>query len=201
MTALDVEHVQRALEAVTRGDRRAADELLPLVYHELRNLARSRLGRLPPGQTLQPTALVHEAYLRVAGGRDPGWDGKGHFFGAAARAMRDILVESARRKGAVAHGGGRRREELENAEPAIEPPSGDVLAVDEAVARLEEVDPIKGQIVNCRFFARLTTDETAAALGLTPITVRREWRYIRAWLERQLDDTEPEAQRRDISDP
>jgi RNA polymerase sigma factor (TIGR02999 family) len=201
MTTNDVERMQRALEAATQGDRQAAGELLPLVYHQLRNLARKRLGRLPPGQTLEPTALVHEAYLRVAGDRDPGWDGKGHFFGAAARAMREILVENARRKGAAVHGGDRRRVDIEGAEPAIEPPPRDVLAVDEAVARLEAVDPIKGQIVNCRFFARLTTDETAAALGLTPITVRREWRYIRAWLQRQLCDTEPGPPREGISDP
>jgi len=175
-----------ALNAAARGDPEAARLLLPLVYEELRRLARARLRSLPPGQTLQPTALVHEAYLRVIGDEDPGWDCRGHFFAAAARAMRNILVEQARRKGRAKHGRGRNRVGLERAEPSIGPVPDDVLAVHEAVARLEHDDPRKGEIVNLRYFARLSIDETAAALGISNATVRREWRYIRTWLEREL---------------
>jgi len=176
----------RLLRAAVEGDPRAAQDLLPLVYDELRTLARARLKKVPPGQTLQPTALVHEAYLRVVGIEDPGWDGRGHFFAAAAQAMRDILVEHARRKLAKKRGGDRRRVPSDQAEPTFEPPSEDVLAVDEAVKRLEQDDPRKGQIVNLRYFARLTTVETAQALGVSVGTVEREWRYIRAWLHREL---------------
>jgi RNA polymerase sigma factor (TIGR02999 family) len=179
------------LQAAGSGDAEAARNLLPLVYNELRDLAKARLRRLPPGQTLQPTALVHEAYLRVVGDEDPGWDGRGHFFGAAARAMRDILVEQARRKASVKHGGGHRRVDMAFAEPSIDQPSDDILAVDEAVRRLEKDDPRKGQIVNLRYFARLSSAETAQALGLSIATVGREWRYIRAWLERELSRSPP----------
>jgi RNA polymerase sigma factor (TIGR02999 family) len=182
--------VTRALRAAVRGDAKAADDLLPLVYDELRALARARLKKAPPGQTLQPTALVHEAYLRVVGNKDPGWDGRGHFFAAAARAMRDILVEQARRRMAQKRGGDRHRVAADKAEPIFEPPSEDVLAVDEAVKRLEQDDPRKGQIVNLRYFARLTTAETATALGVSIGTVEREWRYIRAWLQRELSSGE-----------
>jgi RNA polymerase sigma factor (TIGR02999 family) len=182
----DSKPVTRVLRAAAEGDPGAAEKLLPLVYEELRNLARSRLRRLPPGQTLQPTALVHEAYMRVVGTDDPGWDGRGHFFAAAAQAMRNILVEQARRKMSLKRGGDRRRVDIEKVEPSLEPPSEDVLAVDEAVKRLEIDDPRKGQIVNLRYFARLTAAETAEALGVSVATVGREWRYIRAWLEREL---------------
>ena len=182
----DSKPVTRVLRAAAEGDPGAAEKLLPLVYEELRNLARSRLRRLPPGQTLQPTALVHEAYMRVVGTDDPGWDGRGHFFAAAAQAMRNILVEQARRKMLLKRGGDRRRVDIEKVEPSLEPPSEDVLAVDEAVKRLEIDDPRKGQIVNLRYFARLTAAETAEALGVSVATVGREWRYIRAWLEREL---------------
>jgi RNA polymerase sigma factor (TIGR02999 family) len=186
MAAQHNKEVTRVLKAAAEGDERAAQNLLPLVYAELRSLARARLKRLPPGQTLQPTALVHEAYLRVVGDEDPGWDGRGHFFASAARAMRDILVEQARRKGALKRGGDRRRIDMELAEPALEMPSEDVIAVDEVMRRLEKEDPRKGQIVNLRYFARLTTAETASALGVSIATVGREWRYIRAWLAREL---------------
>jgi RNA polymerase sigma factor (TIGR02999 family) len=186
MPEKDSKPVTRALKAAVEGDPRAARDLLPLVYDELRNLARARLKKLPPGQTLEPTALVHEAYMRVVGRRDPGWDGRGHFFAAAAKAMRDILVDQARRKMALKRGGNRRRVAIEHEEPTIQPPSEDVLAIDEAVKRLEKDDPRKGQIVNLRYFARLTAAETALALGVSVGTVEREWRYIRAWLEFQL---------------
>lgn len=178
--------VTRVLRAVGDGDPEAARELLPMVYEELRSLARARLRHEAPGQTLQPTALVHEAYLRLVGNEDPGWDGRGHFFAAAAQAMRQILIEQARRKMAKKRGGGLARVPVEQAEPTLEPPPEDVLAVDEAVKRLEREDPRKGQIVNLRYFARMTTAETAAALGISVGTVGREWRYIRAWLECQL---------------
>ena len=178
--------VTRILEQLGQGDRQAANELLPLVYEELRTLARSRLRRESPGQTLQPTALVHEAYLRLVGTNDPGWDGRRHFFAAAARAMRQILVERARRKSSVKHGGGRHRVSGDDLALAIEPPSDEILAIDEAVKRLEADDPRKGQIVNLRYFAQLSTAETAAALDVSAATVRREWRYIRVWLAAQL---------------
>jgi RNA polymerase sigma factor (TIGR02999 family) len=182
--------VTRVLEAAALGDREAARSLLPLVYDELRIVARARLRKLPPGQTLEPTALVHDAYLRVVGKRDPGWDSRGHFFGAAALAMRDILVEQARRKMSKKRGGDRRRVDAEGPEPSIESPSEDVLAVHEAVKRLESEDPRKGQIVNLRYFARMTLAETAKILGISTATVEREWRYIRAWLELQLREDE-----------
>ena len=164
-------------------EKRDSEELLPLVYDELRALARSRLAREAPGQTLQATALVHEAYLRLLGGGD--WNSRGHFFGAAALAMRRILVEQARRKARLRHGGGGRRVELDEAEIAFEP-NLDVLAVDTAVRRLEGEDPRKGKIVNLRFFAGLTVEETASSLGLSVGTVEREWRFIKAWLKTEL---------------
>ncbi len=175
------------------GDREAGAKLLPLVYGELRKLARVRMAALAPGQTLQPTALVHEAYMRVIGEADPGWEGRGHFFAAAARAMRDILVEQARRKAALKRGGGRRRFDLDEDDLAIQPPCEGVVALDEALKRLEEDDPRKGQIVNLRYFAGLTAPETAAALGVSVGTVEREWRYIRAWLFTQLSETPKEV--------
>ena len=177
------------LHAATHGDREAAKKLLPLVYGELRKLARARMARLAPGQTLQPTALVHEAYLRVIGTADPGWEGRGHFFGAAARAMRDILVDQARRKASLKRGGDRARVDLEDFDLAIQPPGADVLALDEAIRQLEADDPRKGQIVNMRYFAGFTAEETAAALGVSVGTIEREWRYIRTWLHTQLKET------------
>jgi RNA polymerase sigma factor (TIGR02999 family) len=174
------------LQAAQAGDRQAAADLLPLVYAELHQLARARLARQPPGQTLTPTALVHEVYVRIAGDSAVTWEGRQHFFFAAARAMRDILVEQARRKAALKHGGGRRREELDEACAVLEPPSDDLLAVHEALAELEQRDPLKAQIVLLRYFTGLTMDETAAILGLSERTLDRQWRYIRAWLMKRL---------------
>jgi RNA polymerase sigma factor (TIGR02999 family) len=165
-----------------------AAELLPVVYAELRRLAAALAGRLPPGQTLQPTALVHEAYLRLVGDRDPGWNGRRHFFGAAARAMRDILVEQARRKGAQKHGGGGRRVEMTEGLAIIEPPADDLLAVDEAIQTLRAEKPHLAEIAMLRYFAGLGVDETAAVLGISPSTLAREWRFARAWLARRLGD-------------
>lgn len=186
MSASGSKSLTAVLRAAGDGDAAAAQELLPLVYEELRTLARARLRNELPGQTLQPTALVHEAYLRLVGDEDPGWDSRGHFFAAAALAMRRILVERARQKMTQKRGGDRQRLLEDQVEPTCGPPSEDVLAVDEAVRRLERDDPRKGQIVNLRYFARMTTAETAAALGISVGTVGREWRYIRAWLECQL---------------
>lgn len=168
------------------GDPLAAEELLPLVYDELRRLARARLSKEPAGQTLQPTALVHEAYLRLVGDEDPGWNSRGHFFAAAALAMRRILVEQARRKNRLKHGGEMRRVECEAAEISVEAPADDLVAIDEALAKLEGDDPRKGQIVNLRYFAGLTEQEVAEVMGLSLSTIEREWRYCRRWLFTQL---------------
>jgi RNA polymerase sigma factor (TIGR02999 family) len=174
------------LQAAQAGDRQAAMDLLPLVYAELHELARSRLARQSPGQTLTPTALVHEAYLRVAGDSHVTWEGRHHFFFAAARAMRDILVEQARRKARPKRGGGQRRRELDEACAILQPPSDDVLAVHDAIQELEASDSLKAQIVLLRYFAGLTMDETATVLGIPVRTLDRHWRYIRAWLIKKL---------------
>jgi RNA polymerase sigma factor (TIGR02999 family) len=169
-------------------DMQPAADLLPVVYAELRQLAVALSGRLPPGQTLTPTALVHEAYLRLVGEQDPGWHGRRHFFGAAARAMRNILVEQARRKGAHKHGGGARRVELAEGLAVIEPPADDLLAVDEAIQKLQADKPHLAEIAMLRYFAGLSVDETAAVLGISASTLTREWRFARAWLIRHLGD-------------
>jgi RNA polymerase sigma factor (TIGR02999 family) len=174
------------LQSALAGDRQAAVQLLPLVYDELRKLAAQKLAYHTPGQTLQPTALVHEAYLRITGDSNVSWEGRQHFFFAAARAMRDILVEQARRKAGPKRGGDRRRQDLDEACAVIEPPSADVLAIHEALQELEERDPLKAQIVLLRYFTGLSMDETAAILGLAERTLDRHWRYIRAWLMKRL---------------
>jgi RNA polymerase sigma factor (TIGR02999 family) len=174
--------VTELLRAAQAGDTGAAERLLAALYEELHQLARARMAHLPPGQTLQPTALVHEAYLRLSDKSDVPWESRRHFFFAAARAMRDILVEQARRKARPVRGGGRRREELDEACAVLEPPSEDVLAVHEALDELERQDALKAQIVLLRYFSGLTTAETAEVLGLAERTLDRQWRYIRAWL-------------------
>lgn len=174
------------LHATEAGDGQEAADLLPLVYAELHRLARARLARHGPGQTLTPTALVNETYLRIAKIGDLTWEGRQHFFFAAARAMRDILVEQARRKAGPTRGGGRRREELDEACAVLEPPSEDVLAVHEALEELEERDPLKARIVLLRYFSGLTMAETASVLGLAERTLDRQWRYIQAWLLKRL---------------
>jgi RNA polymerase sigma factor (TIGR02999 family) len=178
--------VSAVLQAAQAGDRQAAADLLPLVYEELHQLARARLARQPPGQTLQPTALVNEVYLRIAGESSVTWEGRQHFFFAAARAMRDILVEQARRKAGPKRGGDRRRQELDEACAVLKPPSDDVLAIHEALEELEARDSLKAQIVLLRYFTGLTMDETAAVLGLPERTLGRHWRYIRAWMMKRL---------------
>ena len=180
----------RTLHVAGRGDRRAAAELLPLVYAELRELARARIARLPPGNTLQPTALVHEAFIRLIGRADPGWEGKGHFFAAAAEAMRRVLVDQARRKKRLKRGGDKRRIDLEEFEAPLASPVEDVLALDAALERLRADDERKAQIVSLRCFAGLTREEAASALGLSLSTIDREWRYIVARLHKELAEPE-----------
>jgi RNA polymerase sigma factor (TIGR02999 family) len=180
------------LEAADRGDPHAAAELLPLVYDELRKLATARLARERPGHTLDATALVHEAYLRLVGrarraSDGPAqFDGRGHFFVAAAEAMRRILVENARRKKAAKNGGTRGREELHPDIVAAPAPEDELLAVHEALDRLAENQPEKAELVKLRYFAGLTADEAATALGISPSTADRYWVYARAWLRREI---------------
>lgn len=165
----------------------SSEDLLPQVYDELRRLARARLAREAPGLTLQPTALVHEAYLRLAGdGVDRRWDRRGHFFAAAAISMRRILVERARRVRRVKHGGGQVQVELDPDSPAAGADLHDILAIDEALAELERVDARKAQVVMLRYFAGLTVEETAEAMALSPATVKNEWAFARVWLHRVL---------------
>ncbi len=180
------------LARAVAGDRQAAADLLPLVYAELRALASARMRKTPPGQTLQPTALVHEAYLRIMRGADAGWDGRGHFFFAAARAMRDILVEQARRKGSLKRGGDRHRADLDPAIAVFEEPREDVLALNEALDRLEAENPDAARIVMLRYYAGLTGQEAADVLGVSLSHVDRRWRFARAWLRRALEGPTPE---------
>ena len=178
--------VSRLLDAAARGDRKASAELLPLVYDELRKLAAARLAHEPPGQTLQPTALVHEAYLRLIG-PDVEWDGRGHFFAAAAEAMRRILVDGARRKNAEKHGGGLLRHVAADMPIAALEAVDDLVALDEALNRLAEHDPVKAELVKLRYFAGLTIEQAAAALGISPATAKRYWSYSRAWLFQAME--------------
>jgi RNA polymerase sigma factor (TIGR02999 family) len=175
--------VTQILNALAQGDRHKAAELLPLVYDELRRLAAQKLAQEAPGQTLQPTALVHEAYLRLVGkGDEPHWDGRGHFYAAAAEAMRRILVENARRKRAAKRGGGLVRQELDPAHIAVAEVSDDLLALDEALNRLASIQPRITELVKLRYFAGLTIAEAAQTLGVAPRTADAWWAYARAWL-------------------
>jgi RNA polymerase sigma factor (TIGR02999 family) len=181
--------VTRMLAAIERGESDAAEALLPLVYEELRKLAAHRLAREEPGQTLRATALVHEAHLRLVGedGRS-GWNGRGHFFGAAAEAMRRILVESARRKGRVRHGGGRRPVSLDRLDLAGDEASRAILDLNEALDKLEVEEPSVAELVKLRYFAGLTAEQAAEALGISIRTANRDWAYAKAWLFQQLSD-------------
>ncbi len=178
--------VTRLLNAIAQGDPRAAGQLLPLVYEELRRLAARKLAHENPGQTLSATALVHEAYLRLAGDAAHDWDSRGHFFAAAAEAMRRILVESARRKRRRKHGGDRQRVPLDDIADPAGAPSDDVLALDEALVRLAEEDPVKARLVELRFFAGLSVEDAARCLGISRSTADRYWVYARAWLYDKL---------------
>ncbi|HZY89171.1 MAG TPA: sigma-70 family RNA polymerase sigma factor [Gemmataceae bacterium] len=188
--------VTRILSAIEQGDPQAASQLLPLVYDELRKLAAYRLAHQTPGQTLQPTALVHEAYLRLVG--DPAgsdWDSRGHFFAAAAEAMRRILVENARRKGRLKRGGGLTQLDLDAAEQVAVPEvREDLLALDEALTKLAAADPQAAQLVQLRYFAGLSIPEAAKVLGVSPRTADRLWAFARVWLLREVGGDAPDNQ-------
>ncbi len=179
--------VTRILSAIGDGDAGAAEQLLPIVYDELRKLAGRRLAREAPGQTLDATALVHEVYVRLVDvEKVQHWNSRGHFFAAAAEAMRRILVERARRKNAARHGGGRRRVGLDLAVGALEAPPDDLLALDEALARLDRADPQAAKVVRLRYFAGLTMPDVASALDVSLRAAERNWTYARTWLHREL---------------
>jgi RNA polymerase sigma factor (TIGR02999 family) len=179
--------VTRLLDAAATGDRQAAADLLPLVYGELRKLAAARMASESPGQTLQPTALVHEAYLRlVGGGQADGWSGRGHFFAAAAEAMRRILVEAARRKRGPQHGGNLERHDLHPDLAIIDEKPDRLLALDEALDRLAAVEPRAAEVVKLRYFVGMTIPEVAGALGISHRTADADWAYARAWLRAEL---------------
>jgi RNA polymerase sigma factor (TIGR02999 family) len=178
-----------ALSAIEQGDPRAAEQLLPLLYDELRKLAAQKLAREKPGQTLQATALVHEAYLRLVGAQDPGWNGRNHFLAAAAEAMRRILVEQSRRKRAKRRGGEFQRFDLDDADlPPIAGgvPAGDLLDLDEALTRLAAQDPVKAELVKLRYFVGLSIEEAAGVLDISRATAARHWDYARSWLYSEL---------------
>jgi RNA polymerase sigma factor (TIGR02999 family) len=179
--------VTRILNAIDQGDSHAAHELLPLVYDELRRLAAQKLTSEAPGQTLQATALVHEAYLRLVGKEnEQHWDSRGHFFAAAAEAMRRILVENVRRKRSLKRGGSRAREEFDEVQLAAPEPAEDLLALDEALDKLASKDPIKAELVKLRYFAGMTIEEAAATLGISNATAKRYWTYTRTWLYQEI---------------
>ena len=179
---------------IEQGDSSASDQLLPVVYDELRRLASQLLSQENPGQTLQPTALVHEAYVRLTGknGQKASWDNRGHFFSAAATAMRRLLVENARRKNRLKHGGERKRVSLEAAESLLSAPCEDLLALDEVLTRLTDLDPIKAEVVKLRFYAGLTMPEVAKSLDLSLATAERYWTFARTWLYAELTEADSE---------
>lgn len=183
-----VSDVTRILEAAQNGDPTAADQLLPLVYEELRKLAATKMAQEKPGQTLQPTALVHEAWLRLVGSENQRWENRAHFFAAAAEAMRRILIEKARRRQRLCHGGGQERERVDLEEIEITAPESDerLLQVHEALDKLAAEDKVKADVVKLRFFVGLTDREVAEALGLSERTVERHWAYAKPWLFRQI---------------
>ncbi|MCY2963902.1 MAG: ECF-type sigma factor [Planctomycetota bacterium] len=184
--------VKRLLTALEQGDPSAAEGLLPLVYNELRNLAAQKLAREPSGQTLQATALVHDAYLRLVGeGAERHWNGRGHFFAAAATAMRRILIERARSKRRQIHGGGRQRQEFDSEIVASIAPHDDLLALDAALVKLAGRDPLKARLIELRYFAGLTGEEAAEILGISAKTVDRYLVYARAWLRREMEGGSP----------
>ena len=186
--------VTQVLERVQRGDPRAAEELLPLVYGELRELAARRMARELPGHTLQPTALVHEAWLRLAATQNTVWNGRAHFFGAAAEAMRRILVEHARRKGAQRHGGGQSKMDLDQIQIAAPARDEELLALSEALEQFTQRDHRKAELVKLRYFAGFTTEEAAEILGISVPTADRWWRYSRAWLSQEIEHQRNSAQ-------
>jgi RNA polymerase sigma factor (TIGR02999 family) len=186
--------VTRILSAIEQGHPHAAEQLLPLVYDELRRLAAQKLSQETPGQTLEATGLVHEAYVRLVGtDNEKRWDNRGHFFAAAAEAMRRILVENARRKGRCKHGGGMVRQEFDELQMTAPALGEDLLALDEALNKLAENDPIKAELVKLRHFAGLSVDQAAEALGISAATADRYWAYARAWLRTEITGGDPSA--------
>jgi RNA polymerase sigma factor (TIGR02999 family) len=169
-----------------QGESRAAEQLLPLVYEELRKLAAWKMSREAPGQTLQPTALVHEAWLRLAGAEKPQWNSRAHFFGAAAEAMRRILIENARRKKAIRHGGDQRRLDIQDLEIAAPADDDQLLAINEALEKFAVLDQEKARLVTLRYFAGLTVEQAAELLGISEATAKRWWAYARAWLYAEI---------------
>jgi RNA polymerase sigma factor (TIGR02999 family) len=194
--------VSKILNRIQKGEPAAAEALLPLVYDELRKLATARLAGEAPGNTLEATALVHEAYVRLVADpqreqrEEPRWDSRGHFFAAAATAMRRILIERARRKQRIVHGGGRRRQELRPDLAAVAVPNERLLALDSALTQLAQQDPVKARLVELRYFSGLTGDQAAQVLGISPKTADRYWVYARAWLRREMDGGDGERSNR-----
>jgi len=178
--------VTRILKAIEKGDAHAAEELLPFVYEELRHLAFRKMSRESPGQTLQATALVHEAYIRLIGSEDQNWKGRTHFFAAGAEAMRRILIDNARRKQRQKHGGDRQRVGLGDADVAIDEPSTNLIALDEALTKLAKEDPVVADLVKLRYFAGLTLSQIAEIIGVSRRTADRYWAYARAWLYQEI---------------
>jgi RNA polymerase sigma factor (TIGR02999 family) len=186
--------VTRILNAIDAGEPHAAERLLPLVYEELRKLAAQRLVHEKPGQTLQATALVHEAYLRLVDGKqDQHWNGRAHFFGAAAEAMRRILIDKARHKNTSKGGGGRAQQELPDIAAPVEEPGIDVLALDEALQKLEKQDERRARLVKLRFFAGLTIDQASEVLGIATSTAQNDWAYARYWLRLEIEQSKRNA--------
>jgi RNA polymerase sigma factor (TIGR02999 family) len=187
VTVIDMSAITGLLDAAAGGDPRAAAELLPLVYDELRRLAAQKLASEQPGQTLQPTALVHEAYLRLVDGeRAQHWSSRGHFFAAAAEAMRRILIENARRKNRTRHGGDLERVEIELTSLPTRMSSDELIALDEALEQLKQQDPVKAQLVTLRYFGGMTSEQAAEVLGISRVTAHRYWTYARAWLHQRI---------------
>ena len=178
--------VTQLLSAIDAGDPKAADQLLPLVYEELRRLAAQKMAHEAEGQTLQPTALVHEAWLRLVGSRDQRWNSRGHFFAAAAEAMRRILIDNARRKNRLRHGKGLARVDLDRVDVAIHSDDDTLIRMDDALGKLAREDPVKAELVKLRFFIGLSIADAGQALGLSESTAKRYWTYARAWLYEEL---------------
>jgi RNA polymerase sigma factor (TIGR02999 family) len=189
--SLSVSDVTRILVAIEHGEPKAADQLLPLVYEELRKLAAYKMSHQPPGQTLQATALVHEAYLRLIGNEPVQWNSRGHFFSAAAEAMRRILIERARMKSARKHGGGLQRVDLDQVDIALDTGDDLLLLLNEALEEFREKDPAAAELIKLRFFAGLPNHEAAQLLGVSDRTAKRSWAYARAWLYQRMQDKLP----------
>jgi RNA polymerase sigma factor (TIGR02999 family) len=186
-----VSDVTRILEAIGRGEPKATDELLPLVYEELRKLAATKMAQQSPGQTLQATALVHEAYLRLLGTETVHWNSRGHFFSAAAEAMRRILIESARKKSAHKHGGGLQRVDLDQVDIALDTDDDLLLLLNDALEEFREKDPTAAELIKLRFFVGLGNQQAAELLGVSERTAKRSWAYARAWLYHRMQDKLP----------